>query len=574
MKTRRSLSALVLVFIAPIWTSAQDIDLRALSDAEFLQRLAEYRSGRAPGNTLQQRIVPGCGFGWTIETARRAETMSPADRATMRRLLAPATYDMSLLSPSGRFRIHYDTSGTHMAAMIDATETPIRGTSRAYAEAVAAFFDHTYVVEVLQRGYQAPPFEAGQNTYNIFLRNVGSDYGNTQWVDRIPSTTVQPIFTSFIEIDNDFAGGYFSKGLEGAKVTAAHEFHHMIQMGSYGLLLDDRYIHELTSVYYEDEVYPDVNDYYQYLGGSSGLFTFPERSIHAWGAYGYPLVLLPKMLERRHDTTLMRRTWEGIRSRHPYFALDDALRASTDPSDLSIEYCAFARWNFYTGYRAADAAPSERYDEAASYPTVKIASTIAVTNGSATLSGAVSPYATVYMRAAMDADTAAFSVSQVNLTAAVQAATGGGGAPVQFTIDIRTSGYGAEYLPVGNGWGYRFLPASPGMLCLNVYSKGAIPDRKVYFSPNPYDPAGDGIARVSVPNSVPQTRGTLAIFTGSMNRIALLEDAAILGDPTFGRYIAWNGRDDAGENAASGIYVFVLNVGGTMHSGKFVIVRR
>jgi len=39
-------------------------------------------------------------------------------------------------------------------------------------------------------------------------------------------------WTSYIEIDNDFIG-FYTIGINAARVTAAHEFHHAIQMGNY-----------------------------------------------------------------------------------------------------------------------------------------------------------------------------------------------------------------------------------------------------------------------------------------------------------------------------------------------------
>ena len=54
-------------------------------------------------------------------------------------------------------------------------------------------------------------------------------------------------------IDNDFTS-YFSSGINGARVTVAHEFHHSIQGGNYIFRPEDTFFYEITSTAMEEFV--------------------------------------------------------------------------------------------------------------------------------------------------------------------------------------------------------------------------------------------------------------------------------------------------------------------------------
>ncbi len=81
----------------------------------------------------------------------------------------------------------------------------------------------------------SPPSDngaGGDNKYDVYIQNQGGGvYGYTEWESKVGSVN----WTSFMVIDNDYIG-YYSTGLDGMKVTVAHEFHHGIQLGNYSVL--------------------------------------------------------------------------------------------------------------------------------------------------------------------------------------------------------------------------------------------------------------------------------------------------------------------------------------------------
>ena len=73
---------------------------------------------------------------------------------------------------------------------------------------------------------------------------------------------------------------FLTKGINAARVTVAHEFHHAIQLGNYSYRDSDLFFYELTSTSMEEFVFNSVNDYYNYL---TDYFYFPQ----------YPLAFAP-----------------------------------------------------------------------------------------------------------------------------------------------------------------------------------------------------------------------------------------------------------------------------------------
>lgn len=160
----------------------------------------------------------------------------------------PYNYD----TPEGNFKIHYDVTGYHGVDSVG------------YVHKIGEYCERVWALYIDTIGYLPPPPDdglGGDDRYDIYLRNIGS-YGLT-W----PGTDgPQPWndLSSYIEIENDFSGAYPNDDPEGPvagamKVTCAHEFHHAVQFGLRGS--STVWLAELTSVAFEERVYPYVNDY-------------------------------------------------------------------------------------------------------------------------------------------------------------------------------------------------------------------------------------------------------------------------------------------------------------------------
>src|ERR1051326_1314216 len=208
-----------------------------------------------------------CGLWQSFEAHRYWNDFTEPQRVHILSLLSPMSMEKERVI--GHFRISYDTSAGSFdtPALLDAGYQRIPGTAEQFIDSLGRFFNESWEFEINRLGYTPPPLP-GDGFYPVTVRDLGrGTYGRTLWDE---STLIDPgppaRYRTSIEVDNDILVNYApSRGIPGLKVTAAHEFHHAIQLGGYGLWANDLYFYEITSTWMEDVVYNDVNDYYQYL---------------------------------------------------------------------------------------------------------------------------------------------------------------------------------------------------------------------------------------------------------------------------------------------------------------------
>lgn len=202
---------------------------------------------------------------------------------------APAKKDFSVnefVSPSGKFQIHYATSGRHQVPLDDLNGNTIPD----YVEEVAEAADYSYNQEILTLGY-SDPIDEGE-MYDVYIEDLSNfgAYGltNNSTVGSFPCDISGS--ETCIYIENDFEGFPENTDPEGRvigsiKVTMAHEFKHSIQYAQNNWRGNSDLWAEMDATLMEEVVYDDVNDYYNYIGGfSTDLFSSPSSSLTA-GSY-------------------------------------------------------------------------------------------------------------------------------------------------------------------------------------------------------------------------------------------------------------------------------------------------
>ena len=284
----------ILVSTLPVWMSAQNAKNASLSRSDkLLDYLRAQRMNVAAIATADSLHDKKCGFWIHALIHNQWQRFTPSQKIAIQALLQQGTYQKDRVI--GRFHLFYDTTGVNAPSLItsDSLHELIPNTAEAFVDSAGKIFNEVYHVEVEQLGYDAPPFESGETQYRILIGGI-SDYGLTNWdptINPLNPGSPAPRFPCYVEINNNFKD-FYTKGMDALRVTAAHEFHHVIQIGSYGYWQDDVYAYELTSTWMEDVVYTDVNDYYQYLswyfigfrGGlafNSGAYGGYERSVWA-----------------------------------------------------------------------------------------------------------------------------------------------------------------------------------------------------------------------------------------------------------------------------------------------------
>lgn len=368
MRKCTSLITGLIVFLTGQFATAQQGNsfrevLRSLSDDPALESLVPPETG-----TIK------CGTPYRLAIHSRWNSLTPQSRARLMQVMQRPTLQTSKLSPSGRFRVHFDTTNINFnqPALIAAGQD-VPNSYNAYIDSVMAILDHVWTYEIDTLGY-GPPLhdgsEGGGPEYDVYVQELGTYlFGYTDWDPNDPASIVNGgnrRYPTYMVIDNDFLG-MRTPGMDGLKVTCAHEFHHAIQIGSYGMWTEnDFYFNELTSSWMEDVVYTQVNDYYydveRYFstanaqpGVPSGFrdtqgyplsFTYYNPSTYG----GYERSIFGHFLAKRYGRDMMKEIWQGISIEPFLLSARDAFARRA--SNWNTEFALFTYWNYFTGDRA------------------------------------------------------------------------------------------------------------------------------------------------------------------------------------------------------------------------------
>jgi hypothetical protein len=338
--------------------------------------------------TLVQRFYPDleltaiprkCGTPFLVPATLSWDGLSSMTKQELLPAFARPVRQKSRVSPSGRFRVHYDTTGVESPALLDPSHQRIPNTHEAYVDSVVYYLEFVWKMLIDSRGYGTPypdGMEGGGPEYDVYLGDLGFGFsGITSWDPAQPiGNGANKRYATFTELDNDFRD-VRTKGMDGLKITIAHEFFHAIQLGSYGIWTNvrnsDFYFYELTAVWVEDELFDDVNDYYFDLPQYFQQFRDIQNRSFSFTTFnliypGYERSLWAHYLVKRFGKDVLRATWELMRSEPFLPSMDRALY--TWGTNLADEYAQFTQWNCFTGYRADTV---RFYPEGRNYPLLR-----------------------------------------------------------------------------------------------------------------------------------------------------------------------------------------------------------
>jgi len=229
--------------------------------------------------------------------------------------------------------------------------------------------------------------------YDIYLFDLatgidmGGIYGAT-YQDTVFIEDGRPKATAFLVLDNDYStiAIYEDKPLEAIRVTAAHEFFHAIQFGydpyefepmkSTDPYDDRTHWMEMSAVWMEEQVYDRINDYYYYLPWFFAYNNISLRTAHLTlrpgVSYQYAAAVWPLYLSQTFGDDIVRQIWEGCSDSvgHDAFrwVFDEVIRdVSDDTWNFRTALSEFYSWAYFTGTRAVD---GFGFEEAANYPMI------------------------------------------------------------------------------------------------------------------------------------------------------------------------------------------------------------
>jgi hypothetical protein len=475
---------------------------------------------------------------------------------TLNKLLLRPITQVSIVTPSGKFRLHYDTVGVH-AIKYSVTE-------------LIKAIDSSYEFEVNYLKFPPPPEDngaGGDKLYDIYVQDIYPLYGYTELETHLGSER----YSSYIVIDNNFQeSDYYTKGIDAARVTAAHELHHAIQIGNYIYRATDTYFYELTSTAMEEFVYDSINDYYAYI---PAFFSNISKVFSTYN--GYSQAIWNIFLQKEFGNSIFLKQWEYMRS---YPALLCIKKSIEDlGSTFRNEFSKFYLYNYFTKQRAN---PIKYYKEGANYPLVRISYTTDFRPPSKVITGSSQPCAAQYFQVVDSIshvggkkDTITLIIVNTNVDSALIWTTSPKTSSFTYRITnltddptykkISTSLFGKlEVADMQNWKDHTVINDTPSIIPhRSTYSPMAFP-MPFYYSkhqfvkiPSPKDFGSE--AQVNIYSS------GMELIYSERKRVQSFEDKMVF---------AWNGLDSNNSPLSTGIYFYVISDDENTITGKIVII--
>jgi hypothetical protein len=202
-----------------------------------------------------------------------------------------------------------------------------------------------------------------QGLTDVYLKDLGK-LGLYGYAAPDPGQNTQNPY-AFLVMDDDYAEYGYDDPIDPLKVTAAHEYNHVVQY-AYDVL-QDKWMFESTATWMEEKVFPEVDDYHQYVGPWAQLTAMPiTRFDREEGDKVYGSAVFNRWLDDEYDEAVIRRAWELSINQGSFApgAYDKAIREHHGPG-FSYELANFA------ASTAEWKAAGSRVHEGASFPDVK-----------------------------------------------------------------------------------------------------------------------------------------------------------------------------------------------------------
>jgi len=386
---RLSLFCLLILLIFPHLVSSEELSNQ--SQGELIDLARYVHNEISILQSIESADLPHCGTQIAFNLFINRDNFSKEYAQIVTRLRSRPVLQTWLNSPSGHFRIHYDTSGSNVVFQTLVDTIPLGGDGVPdYVNKVCQIVDSVWSFTVDHLGFPTPVSDGtnggGNDLVDIYIANIAPYiYGWTEPESQVSDQSV----TSFVVIDNDYndippynSSTLMNRRLDAARVTLAHEFFHVIHFSMDFTEYEDQGAiqampwWEMSSTWMEEMMYDEINDYYFYL---KYYYDEPWKSLQAVTSYvdlhQYGAAVFPIYLTEKFDTSVVRDIWERCRDYGvgPQFtiAANDAIDSITGGSyNLLSAYQEFAVWNVFTGTRAAGAPDGFIFSEAEEYAMI------------------------------------------------------------------------------------------------------------------------------------------------------------------------------------------------------------
>jgi hypothetical protein len=165
-------------------------------------------------------------------------------------------------------------------------------------------------------GWREPAPDSGRggnDKTDVYIQDLYTNEHVFGYVASDPGQARDPSVPHFAymvldQVYSRYANGDPAGGLAAERVTAAHEYNHVLQ-NAYDYL-EDSWMFESTAVYMEDKVYPQINDYLDYVRAWTSntkqpLTTFAQGDMKPYGS-----AVWNHWLDHRYGPAAVRSAWE------------------------------------------------------------------------------------------------------------------------------------------------------------------------------------------------------------------------------------------------------------------------
>jgi hypothetical protein len=498
-----------------------------------------------------------CGLPTIFQVKKNWDKFSALQKKNLLTIWDRPLRQKSILSSNGNFRIHYDTSGYNAPDLTDKNNNKIPD----YIDSVAYYFEYCYQVEKSELGIAGLVPDnnmGGGNEYDVYIEELSQgEYGNTTPEDLITSNQVSELYTSYITVDNNFKG-YYTSGINGLKVTVAHELFHALQVGNYGIWWDDFYFYELLSTWMEQRVFPSIKDYFQYLSDY-----FSQTDTPFWKHDGYDLTPFPIYLTIKYSDHIINQLLENIKTYKPIVSIERALRSNN--SSFAEALSEFSVWIYFTSFRTI---PDKYFPEAENYPVVSGTSLYKYYfSGSNDNIYDYAPNMTSkYYFIIFKSDTINIIQNNINYSENMDVST----QKDYYNYLMKTDNADNSYLNIGNGLFVKFNPDQKN-IWKNYYF---LNNHDIYFNdilvyPNPLKTGICKKLSFKLPKS-DQKSANLYILS-SDQRVIAHPNISVQSHPGES-IMEWDCKDFNGNIVSSGVYFYYFYFNDKKYLGKIAVI--
>jgi hypothetical protein len=519
-----------------------------------------------------------CGTSDLMQARFRWNELSLQTQARIKKVLERPARQKTRLSNSGRFRIHYDTTGSNVPAILTTGTSPqrVQNSAEQFIDSVAVNFDYAWSLEVTTLGFLPPPSDGAQGggpEYDVYVSELGSAlFGQTLWNDQsdVIIDGTRKTFMSYIEIDNDFLG-MRTPGLNGLRITAAHEFHHAIQVGNYGYWTNvpnyDFYFYELTSVWIEHITYSSIHDYYFDLPNYLARFRDNQNRSLSFATTslqypGYERSIWAQFLTKKFGNDVMRQVWVGIADAPVLSSTESVLHGLG--TSLAEEFADFGLWNYFTADRAI---LGKYYDDAADWPRFVPNMTANFEGMTSSVSSAGLPLSTQFCQFAIRTDTLTAILTNIDAAGSVSSS----GSTTGFQLTLSSTTLPPPYIRVSGGLWLSFAPKDKSLWgAMHVESSSRSLAAAVTDAfPNPVRLSLRH--RLNLPVDGSSDKRAMLYFLNQALELMFSREYSV--DASSGSRVVVIPSGDLRDALPSGIYFVRATCGGTNYQWKVAIIQ-